>query len=94
VLGRHPGQSRRRRALPPPIPDGVKELSPDAYGVALFLARAALAVFVALPSEALALIFVLGYGVDADSATDWLSSPTLDITSCVVATRLCCSRSR
>jgi len=30
----------------------------------------------------------LGYGVDADSATDWLSSPTLDITSLLVATAL------
>lgn len=80
-----PAKAAGAAPVPPPVPDGVKELSPETYGVALFLARVALAVFVALPSEALALVFVLGFGVDADSAADWLTSPSLDVTGLLVA---------
>ena len=51
--------------MPPPVPDGAKDLSPRTYGAVLFLARLALGLFVALPSEALALSFVLVRDVNA-----------------------------
>jgi non-ribosomal peptide synthetase-like protein len=64
---------------PPLLPTGVKNLSPAMYAVMLFLSRLALGIFVILPTELLALLFVLVYDVDADSAMEWIFNPSLEM---------------
>jgi non-ribosomal peptide synthetase-like protein len=54
------------------------DLSPFAHGVVLVLARIALALFLLLPLEALALVFTLVYGIDAESAAEYLFNPSLN----------------
>jgi non-ribosomal peptide synthetase-like protein len=74
-----PAQPAGLSPLPPSLPDNAKNLSPAVYGLALFLARLALGILVVLPMEALALVFVLVYEVDAESAAEWLFNPSLDM---------------
>jgi non-ribosomal peptide synthetase-like protein len=74
--------------LPPPIPEGARDLSPRTYAAALFLARVALGVFVALPAEGLALVFVLIFGVDAENASAWLDKPVMDLSEFLLAAAL------
>jgi non-ribosomal peptide synthetase-like protein len=54
------------------------QLAPGLHGLAMILGRIAIGAFVALPMEALALAFALFYGMDADSAAQWIFNPSLD----------------
>jgi non-ribosomal peptide synthetase-like protein len=74
VPARRAGVAPSRAGLPQRKPD----LSPAAYGVALFLARIVLAILVALPVEAIALTLFLLHGVDAEAVADWIAQPLAD----------------
>jgi non-ribosomal peptide synthetase-like protein len=53
-------------------------LSPAAYGLALVLAEAVIAMIVALPLEAVMILACRGFGVDAEGLWRWMYAPTAD----------------
>jgi non-ribosomal peptide synthetase-like protein len=61
----------------PPLPEGERELSPHAHGVALVGARLVLGLLLALPLELPLVALALITGMDAESALDWLNTPAL-----------------
>jgi non-ribosomal peptide synthetase-like protein len=52
--------------------------SPMAHGFLMILGHVAVTAFVALPLEALAIVFALVFGLDADGAVAWLLHPAFD----------------
>jgi non-ribosomal peptide synthetase-like protein len=74
------GIPARPAGVAPPRPDlpaGERTLSPRAHGVALIWARFAMGLLLALPLELPIIGLALIYGVDAESALDWLNAPAL-----------------
>jgi len=61
----------------PVLPEGERKFSPHGHGVALIGARFALGLLLALALELPMVALALLYGLDAESALDWLSLPTL-----------------
>ncbi|MEN3334143.1 MAG: hypothetical protein V7641_3508 [Blastocatellia bacterium] len=61
----------------PVLPEGEPQLSPMSHGVTLICARFALGLVLALSLELPMVAMALLYGVDAESALDWLSTPAL-----------------
>jgi non-ribosomal peptide synthetase-like protein len=72
----------------PPLAENTCALSPLVHGLALLVGKLALAIFLALPLELLALAFALLYGVDADSAAAWIFHPAVDSWAIVLGTLL------
>jgi non-ribosomal peptide synthetase-like protein len=73
-----PAQAVGTAPQPPELPADAREWSPTSHGIALFLGRIALAIFLALPLEGLALAFALLQGLDAEDIADWIEDPSLD----------------
>jgi non-ribosomal peptide synthetase-like protein len=74
------GNPARSIGLSPPRPEitaGGPGVSPLKHAVALVFARFGLALLLSLPFELPAVIVALAYGIDADSALNWLFSPSL-----------------
>ncbi|HEY9232915.1 MAG TPA: phosphopantetheine-binding protein, partial [Blastocatellia bacterium] len=69
-----PASSAPRRPI---VPEGERQLSPHAHGVALISARFALGLLLALPFELPLVALAFIYGVDAEGALDWLNAPSL-----------------
>jgi non-ribosomal peptide synthetase-like protein len=61
----------------PLLPEGERRLSPTSHGVALICARFALGLLLALSLELPMVAIALLYGIDAESALDWLDTPVL-----------------
>ncbi len=72
----------------PAISADQSDLSPAVHGVAMMLGRIAVGAFVVLPLEALTLLFVLIYGMDAEGAAAWLLSPSFDVWAAVLGVGL------
>ncbi|HEX4609892.1 MAG TPA: amino acid adenylation domain-containing protein [Urbifossiella sp.] len=69
------GTAPARAELPP----GTRELPPAVHAAVLLAARLALALFVALPLEGLAVALALVYGVDVDGVAAWLLHPSMGL---------------
>jgi non-ribosomal peptide synthetase-like protein len=78
------GQAPRRPALA----ENTHALSPVVFGLALMAGKLALAIFLALPLELLALAFALLYGVDAESTAAWIFHPWVDVWAILLGTLL------
>lgn len=64
---------------PPALADDQHGVSPFWHGMALLLARFGLGLGLTLMLELPAIAFALGYGVDTESALDWLYTPTFSL---------------
>ncbi len=74
------GIPARPVGVAPPRPEVVERgrtLSPRAHGVVMICARFLLGLLLALPLELPLVALALIYGVDAESALDWMSAPSL-----------------
>ncbi|MFI5214384.1 MAG: amino acid adenylation domain-containing protein, partial [Gemmatimonadales bacterium] len=74
-----PAQPAGRADAPPPLPKDARELSPEAAGALLILAKLALGVFLGLPVAALAIFALIADGIDAPRALRWLYSSSLGL---------------
>jgi non-ribosomal peptide synthetase-like protein len=74
-----PPRPAGRAPAAPTVLDDAPVWSPLRHSLAILLGRMALGTFLALPLAALALLFALLVGMDADSAVTWIFNPTLDV---------------